>query len=63
MSDGTVLRANVYYPTDPSTGREAAGRFPVILTQTPYGKDDGSLGGSSSLSELSGESTSLVGRG
>lgn len=31
MSDGTVLRADVYYPTDPRTGREAAGRFPVLL--------------------------------
>jgi putative CocE/NonD family hydrolase len=38
MSDGTVLRADVFYPTDPSTGKEAAGRFPVIVTQTPYSK-------------------------
>jgi putative CocE/NonD family hydrolase len=38
MSDGTVLRADVFFPTDPNTGREAAGRFPVILTQTPYSK-------------------------
>jgi len=63
MSDGTVLRANVYYPTDPSTGQEATGSFPVLLTQTPYGKDDGSVGGSSSLSELAGESSYLVQRG
>jgi uncharacterized protein len=41
--DGTVLRANVYYPTDLKTGREAAGAFPVILTQTPYGKDNGNF--------------------
>lgn len=40
MSDGTVLRANVYYPTDAKTGAEAGGPFPVILTQTPYGKDN-----------------------
>src|SRR3954447_8764042 len=39
MSDGTVLRANVYYPTDPRTGRAAKGPFPVIMVQTPYGKD------------------------
>ena len=39
MSDGTVLRANVFYPTDPSTGAAADGRFPVIMVQTPYGKD------------------------
>jgi predicted acyl esterase len=37
MSEGTVLRVNVYYP---STGGQAApGPFPVLLTQTPYGKD------------------------
>jgi putative CocE/NonD family hydrolase len=63
MSDGTVLRANVYFPTDPKTGQEAAGEFPVILTQTPYGKDTGAAAGDSSLAELSGESTYLVGRG
>jgi uncharacterized protein len=63
MSDGTVLRANVYYPTDAATGREAAGSFPVLLSQTPYGKDQSSAGGSSQLSELSGQSTYLVQRG
>src|SRR4051812_2475318 len=31
MSDGTTLAADVYYPT----GR---GPFPVVLTQTPYGR-------------------------
>jgi uncharacterized protein len=41
MSDGTVLRANVIYPTDPKTGKIAAGPFPVLLTQTPYGKSSG----------------------
>jgi len=41
MSDGTVLRANIIYPTDPRTGRVAAGPFPVLLTQTPYGKGSG----------------------
>src|SRR5579875_3565468 len=39
MSDGTVLRADVYTPTDPATGRPAAGTFPVLLQQTPYGKE------------------------
>jgi hypothetical protein len=39
MSDGVVLRANVFYPTDPKTGTPAAGPFPVIMVQTPYGKD------------------------
>lgn len=34
MSDGVELRADVYYPT----GAPAGARFPVILSQTPYGK-------------------------
>ncbi|GAC1363010.1 MAG: CocE/NonD family hydrolase [Ktedonobacteraceae bacterium] len=32
MRDGTVLRANIYRPVD-------EGRWPVLLTRTPYGKD------------------------
>jgi putative CocE/NonD family hydrolase len=62
MSDGAVLRANVYYPTDPKTGQEAAGTFPVILTQTPYGKDDGKYVGGQ-LGGLAGNSDYLVQRG
>ena len=38
MRDGTVLRADIYRPVDAQTGRRAEGRFPVILTQTPYTK-------------------------
>ena len=38
MSDGTTLAVDVYYPTDQRTGRPAAGRFPTILSMTPYGK-------------------------
>ena len=38
MSDGTTLRADVYYPTDPATSATAKGPFPVVLSQTPYGK-------------------------
>lgn len=38
MEDGTVLRTDVSFPVDRSTGAPAAGPFPVILTQTPYGK-------------------------
>jgi putative CocE/NonD family hydrolase len=41
MSDGVVLESNVYAPTDPATGEPAPGPFPVILTLTPYGKDQG----------------------
>src|SRR3954468_14815827 len=39
MSDGALLRGNVYSPTDPKTGEAAKGPFPVIMVQTPYGKD------------------------
>jgi len=38
MDDGTVLRADEYFPTDPATGAKAPGRFPVLLMQSPYGK-------------------------
>ena len=38
MADGTVLRADVFYPVDRATKKAAPGPFPVILTQTPYGK-------------------------
>src|SRR5436305_10068994 len=56
MSDGTVLRVNVYYPA--LGGQAAKGRFPVLLTQTPYGKDAlGAAGGAT------GEDSYLVQRG
>lgn len=38
MPDGTVLVADIYRPSDEATGRPAAGRFPVLLAQTPYGR-------------------------
>ena len=38
MSDGTVLHADVLRPADAQTGAAAPGRFPVVLTQTPYNK-------------------------
>lgn len=47
--DGTILRADVYFPTDPSTGQAASGSFPVLLQQTPYGKDAFAPGNSSSV--------------
>ena len=34
MRDGTLLRANVFQPDD-----GGAGRYPVLLTRLPYGKD------------------------
>jgi putative CocE/NonD family hydrolase len=57
MSDGTVLRANVYSPA--VNGVAARGPFPVLLTQTPYGKDTagGVAGGGT------GEDSYLVQRG
>ncbi|HWF54348.1 MAG TPA: CocE/NonD family hydrolase [Solirubrobacteraceae bacterium] len=59
---GTLLAANVYYPTDTKTGQAAPGPFPVIVTQTPYGKDTGSeVGGQ--LGGLAGTSDYLVQRG
>jgi putative CocE/NonD family hydrolase len=66
MADGTVLRADVYTPTDPATGQPAAGSFPVLLTQTPYGKGLASEAGGGSASPLldqTGENAYLVQRG
>jgi uncharacterized protein len=37
MNDGVVISTEVVYPTDPATGTRAAGTFPVLLTQNPYG--------------------------
>jgi putative CocE/NonD family hydrolase len=45
MSDGVSLSATVTRPTDPATGRPAAGRFPVVLAITPYSKDNPVLQG------------------
>jgi predicted acyl esterase len=36
MDDGVTLFADIGYPTDPSTGQRAAGKFPVLLAQNPY---------------------------
>jgi putative CocE/NonD family hydrolase len=49
MADGTVLRADIATPADPDTGKAAAGNFPVLLTQTPYGKDTAGAAGSSAI--------------
>jgi len=38
MADGTVLRAAIHEPTDLTTGQPAPGPFPVIVSETPYGK-------------------------
>ena len=49
MADGTVLRATIATPADPKTGKPAAGPFPVLLTQSPYGKDSAGQLGSSAI--------------
>lgn len=41
MSDGVVLRADVIRPA--RNGAPAPGRFPVIVTQTPYNKSDSAV--------------------
>ena len=38
MSDGVVLSANVFRPASPD-GKASPGRFPALLTQTPYNKE------------------------
>lgn len=38
MPDGRILRAAIHVPTDLATGQPAAGPFPVLLSETPYGK-------------------------
>ncbi len=43
MSDGVVLRANVYRPAK-ADGTPVRGRFPVVLTQTPYNKETPRVG-------------------
>jgi len=49
MADGTVLRADIATPADPKTQQPAAGRFPVLLTQTPYGKGTAGALGSAAI--------------
>ena len=36
MSDGATLYADIGYPSDRTTGKRAAGVFPVLLSQNPY---------------------------
>lgn len=60
MSDGTVLRADVYFPTAaPGSETPAVGRFPVLLQQTPYGKQNVYQAGAGAGTDV----PSLVGQG
>jgi uncharacterized protein len=52
-ANGTTIRVNEIYPTTAS-GKPAPGRFPVLLTMTPYGKGQG---GSSSPGSAASPST------
>ena len=36
MSDGATLYGDIGYPSDRTTGKRAAGTFPVLLSQNPY---------------------------
>ncbi len=42
MADGVVLRADVRFPTE-ANGAPAPGPFPIVMTQTAYGKDSQGL--------------------
>lgn len=59
MRDGVVLRADVYYPTNPGGGA-ATGPFPVLVSETPYGKEAATI---DSLNILAGHRPYLVKRG
>jgi putative CocE/NonD family hydrolase len=48
MRDGTTLFADVYRPARPD-GKPAPGRFPVILTQNPYAKNESTIIGANPL--------------
>ena len=65
-ADGTVLRADVYFPTSrcsgsacPNRPAPVAGGFPVLLQQTPYGKQTVVQAGGSFASDVA----SLVDQG
>ncbi|HEX6389964.1 MAG TPA: CocE/NonD family hydrolase [Solirubrobacteraceae bacterium] len=61
MSDGVVLRARVTRPAT-ADGKPAPGRFPVILTQTPYNKSVLTVG-SGDVATLAGAPAVLVRNG
>ncbi len=52
---GTTIRVNEIYPTDRS-GNPAKGKFPVILTMTPYGKGSGGSSAPGSANSAGGGS-------
>jgi len=58
MRDGVVLRADIYRPANPD-GTPAKGPFPVLLSETPYGKEAVAAG----LDIVAGHRPYLVKRG
>ncbi len=54
-ADGTTIRVNEIYPTT-SSGQPAAGKFPVLLTMTPYGKGQGGSSAPGSAASPGGSS-------
>src|SRR2546423_7470977 len=58
MSDGTVLRANVFLPS-------TTGRFPMVLTATGYNKDAGNPSGQDCTSSqgIAGDEPGLTEKG
>ncbi|HEV3211973.1 MAG TPA: CocE/NonD family hydrolase [Acidimicrobiales bacterium] len=54
-ADGTSIRVNEIYPTLAS-GAAAPGKFPVLMTMTPYGKGQGGSSSPGSASAPGGES-------
>jgi uncharacterized protein len=54
-ADGTTIRVNEIYPTVAS-GAAAPGKFPVLMTMTPYGKGQGGSSAPGSASAPGGES-------
>src|SRR5579884_2678765 len=50
---GTIIRVNEIYPTTAS-GKAAPGKFPVLLTMTPYGKGQGGSSAPGSAAKPSG---------
>lgn len=62
LADGTILKADVFRPTDPATGKAATGPFPVVMSQTPYGKA-ATQTGDERVGQITGYNPYLVKRG
>lgn len=63
MDDGVVLNASIAYPTDLTTGKQAEGKFPVVIEHTPYAKFSATLQPNSYFSEHGYISVLITARG